>query len=535
MHNQRRRRLTSKYSLPLAITATTALGAALLGTAAASGAVSPLSQASGGSPFAPGCNGAAQRGTINVGTEVEPWVDINPTSSQNLIGVYQQDRISSGGANGQGTSYSIDGGDTWIQNPASWPEFGRCQGAAPGSIGDYERVTDPWVSFGPDGVAYQQALSFNDTRNLANAILVSRSFDGGQTWDAPKAQIVDTDPHVFNDKNSITADPHVAGYAYGVWDRLVFPTERAGGVSFLTTAAFRGPTYFSRTIDGGDSWQTKKIFDPGQNDQTIGNVIAVTGEGDLVNGMVVFRNDNGVGRQGGFVSVLRSANKGTSWSGEIPVARLGAVGVSDPRDGAPVRTGDIIPSIATDERAGHDEVYLVWQDARWTSFQRDQIAFAKSTDGGRTWSEPVRINAVESTQAFTPVIDVDDAGNIAVTYHDFRFDSAADTPLRTDVWVLRSSDGGQHWSEERVTPTSFDMRNAPVARGFFVGDYIGMANAGQTFTTLFVQAGATAPSADAFSATVAAPFPPATITPEPAPAGVAAAEFPTQRGKPTPR
>src|SRR4051794_4697805 len=213
----------------------------------------------------------------------------------------------------------------------------------------------------------------------------------------------------------MTADPHNASNVYAAWDRLVFPNVRAGGVSYITAAAFRGPAYFTRTTDGGATWEAARpIFDPGQNDQTIGNQIAVTGTGDLVNVMTVFRNDNGAGRKGGTVSVLRSTDQGASWSGEIVVDRLGTVGVTDPRDGAEVRTGDIIPSIATDERPGHDEVYAVWQDARWTGFQRDQIAFSKSTDGGLTWSSPVRINGDESTQAFTAAIKVDDSGNIAV-------------------------------------------------------------------------------------------------------------------------
>jgi hypothetical protein len=97
-------------------------------------------------------------------------------------------------------------------------------------------------------------------------------------------------------------------------------------------------------------------------------------DGDLVNAMTVFRNDNGEGRKGGYVSVLRSPDKAASWSGEIPVSRLGTVEVSDPETGVPVRTGDIIPEIASDERAGTDNVYLVWQDARFTGFERDQIA-----------------------------------------------------------------------------------------------------------------------------------------------------------------
>lgn len=502
--------------------------------APAAAVVGPLSQASGPSPFAPGCHGAPQNGTLYVGSEVEPWVDVDPTNPNRLIGVYQQDRFSNGGASGLGTSVSADGGLSWTQPPlAALPKFSRCAGAAPGGVGDYERATDPWVTFGPDGHAYQMSLSFNDTRDLANAMLVSESLDGGLTWGPPQELIRDTNPHVFNDKNSMTADPHDPSLVYGVWDRLVFPNERAGGVSFLTTSAFVGPAYFTRTTNGGASWEpARNIFDPGQNDQTIGNQISVTGEGDLVNVMTVFRNDNKQGRKGGTISVLRSEDKGTSWSGEIVVDRLGTVGVRDPRDGAPVRTGDIIPSVATDERPGRDEVYVVWQDARWTGFQRDQIAFSKSTDGGLTWTPAVRINAVETTQAFTPAIEVDDQGNIAVLHYDFRNDTTADTPLVTDVWILRSSDGGATWSEERVSPFSFDMRQAPVARGFFVGDYIGLGATGTTFKPFWTMS---TPATDTFGTTVAAPFPPATITPEASPAGLSGAAFPAQRGKPTPR
>ncbi|WP_158850195.1 sialidase family protein [Saccharothrix deserti] len=501
--------------------------------ASASAAVGPLSQASGPGTFAPNCNGAPQGGVTYRDSEVEPWVDVSPIDPERLIGVYQQDRISTGGANGLGTSVSDDGGATWTQlGVGTLPTFSRCAGAAPGSVGDYERATDPWVTFGVDGHAYQMSLSFNDTRDLANAMLVSESTDGGLTWGPPKELIRDTDPSVFNDKNSMTADPHDANNVYAVWDRLVFPNERASGVSHTTAAAFRGPTYFTRTTDGGATWEpARNIFDPGQNDQTIGNQISVTGQGDLVNAMTVFRNDNAVGRQGATVSVLRSSDRGASWTGEIPVSRLGTVGVVDPRDGTPVRTGDIIPSIATDERPGHDEVYLVWQDARWSGFQRDQIAFAKSTDGGRTWSSPVRINAVSSTQAFTPAVEVDDAGNISVTHYDFRNDTIASESLDTDVWSLRSSDGGATWSEERVSPSSFDMRQAPFARGFFVGDYIGTAATGAAFKPFFTMS---TPATDTFGTTAEAPFPPATITPEPSPPGLGNAAFPIQRGRPTP-
>jgi hypothetical protein len=143
------------------------------------------------------------------------------------------------------------------------PEFSRCAGALPGSVGDYERATDPWVSFGPDGDADQITLAFNDTRNLANAILVSESQDGGLTWSTPTQVRRDTANTVFNDKESITADFTDADYVYAIWDRLVFPNERSQGRSFLTAAAFRGPTWFARTTDGGATWEpARPIFDP---------------------------------------------------------------------------------------------------------------------------------------------------------------------------------------------------------------------------------------------------------------------------------
>jgi len=509
-----------------------AAASALLAGAALAAVVDQPVAASGPTTFVDGCNGA-QSGTLYRATEVEPYNDVNPLSTGDatarLIGVYQQDRYSNGGARGQGTSVSTDGGRTWdILTPPQLPKFSQCQGNPL-----YERATDPWVSYSPNGSAHQVTLSFNDRANFHNAVLVSKSTNDGQTWSAPKTVIRDENPAVFNDKESITADHTDSSYVYVVWDRLVFPNERTRGQSFFFTSAFRGPTYFSRSTDNGETYEkARPIFDPGQNDQTIGNQIVALGNADLVNVMTVFRNDNRT-KSRGSIAVLRSTNHGSSWSGEIRVSQLGTVGVRDPDDGHAVRTGDIIPEISSDESDGNDDVYVVWQDARFNGFQRDQVAFSRSEDGGRTWSTPVRISTDNTTQAFTPQIKVDDEGNIGVTYYDFRNDVAGDAALSTDTWFTRSEDGGRTWKEEQVTKTSFDMRTAPDARGYFVGDYEGLTALGTTFYPFSSESRG---STDVFSYRANAPFGGTAYSPSSRENNrPAAASFPVIKGKPTPR
>src|SRR5579872_358676 len=50
--------------------------------------------------FTSNCDGAAVDGTLYVGAAVEPYLAVNPTSPVNLIGIWQQNRWSSGGSQG---------------------------------------------------------------------------------------------------------------------------------------------------------------------------------------------------------------------------------------------------------------------------------------------------------------------------------------------------------------------------------------------------------------------------------------------------
>ena len=79
-----------------------------------------------------------------------------------------------------------------------------------------------------------------------------------------------------------------------------------------------------------------------------------------------------------------------------------------------------------------------------------------------------------STRPSFPTVRVASNGTVAVQHYDFRFDNPATTPpLTTDTWLLRSTNGGASWTEERIGTMSFDMTTAPDALGYFVGDYAG--------------------------------------------------------------
>jgi hypothetical protein len=469
----------------------------------------PLVQVSGASPIPAACIGdtnASSTSVNNYGTEVEPFVMVNPSNPNNLIGAWQQDRWNDGGSRGIVSARSTDGGASWTIN--SNTKSSVCTGGTAANGGDYERASDPWVAISPNGTAYLMTLSVTQEPggfgSHPNAMLVMRSTNGGASWGNPTTLIRDDNQNVLNDKNSMTADPNSSNFAYAVWDRLVSPTSGNNSEqAFENSRDFAGDIYFSRTTNGGASWEpARKIYKAGQIAQTIGNLIVVEPTAGGFNGELVdiftqfkFRSNSG-GSRGANIAAIRSTDHGASWTQkEVLISDFRRGIVADPDDGAAHRTGDINPEAAVDPNTG--AIYVIWQDSRFGP--RSSIALSRSTDGGLTWSTPIKVNATPTSiplgnqQAFTPMVSVRNDSTVAVSYYDFRnntADGGATTP--TDAWIVHCHAATENcassasWDEEiRTTDTSFDSRQAPVARGFFLGDYDGLGTDGTSFFPFF--------------------------------------------------
>lgn len=487
----------------------------------------------GPSPFA-ACDVSGEPGTNYINAEVEPWIDANPSNPRSLVAGWQQDRWSDGGSRSLLSAYSRDGGTTW--NRVVVPGINKCSGGS----GDFafDRASDPWVAISPDGTSYFMSLSFYNDRPDGgfgeNAMLVSRSTDGGASWGPPTVLRRDTDGRVLNDKNSMTADPLDAHFVYATWDRLFsndLPVEEEAPAVGGVTAAnqqhdgvliareryraaaqaaaspsaqgqlaepaeepyFEGPTYFARTTDGGLSWEEARlIYNPGRNAQTIANQAVVRKDGSVY---VFFTEITPLGETK--IRFLRSTDHGASFAppADAVATNVTYTGTLTPDLRQPVRDGNVLFDVASDQSNGN--LYLVWQDGRQLGV--DRVAFSMSTNGGVSWSQPAIIAKTPlntnryRVQSFVPSVEVGFGSTVYVTYYDFRNDKAGTNGAEmADYWAIscnpllancRSASG---WGREtRLTSRSFDMLNAPFAGGYFLGDYQGLVRQGKDVRALF--------------------------------------------------
>ena len=153
---------------------------------------------------------------------------------------------------------------------------------------------------------------------------------------------------------------------------------------------------------------------------------------------------------------------------------------------------------------GYGNVYVVWQGTSSPSAPSDDtIYLSRSTNGGSTWSAPMKVNQTpDGAAAFLPSVHVAADGTVGVTYYDLRSNDAG-ASLPTDVWIVHSHDAGATFGAEAHVAGPFDFTTAPDAGGYFLGDYEGLGNVGNAFAPFFgaTNSGNTANPTDIFFTT----------------------------------
>jgi len=111
----------------------------------------------------------------------------------------------------------------------------------------------------------------------------------------------------------------------------------------------------------------------------------------------------------------------------------------------------------------HGNIYINWSDQR-NGVDDTDVFFVKSSDGGETWSETKRVNddPAGKQQFFTWMCVDQITGNIYFVYYDRR----EHDDIATDVYMAVSKDGGETFTNFKISDSPF----TPNPNKFF-GDY----------------------------------------------------------------
>ena len=404
-------------------------------------------------------------------TQIEPSVAVNPANPDNVVAVYQEGRIDSGGDATNGYATSFDGGKTW--------KFGELPGLTtfPGQNGPFERASDAVVAFGPDNLVYANSLVFDKTVNngTRSAMAVNVSKDGGRTW-GPPVFFQDDNIGGTNDKNWIVVDlSEEAGHHYGrvyvVWDRIA-PVVY---------------DYCDHDCDKLENWLPNLQTVSGLvfAGQGLGAYPIVTKSGGLgmaltmiqgalpISPLVTDQPDlEEVAEEGQESFIYAPAAGTTPWP--APLQFLPPVEIAINRSaGTPAQRGpDGIPSAVANRKTG--TLHVVWDDARGRSDGANDVVISSSTDDGTTWSAPQPVSPGprdNHVNHYGASIDSGPDGTLHIAYRT-RNQGEPFSPY-IDSYYQQSRDDGKTWSAPlKINLQTSDMRYGAFSRGgTFEGDY----------------------------------------------------------------
>jgi hypothetical protein len=391
----------------------------------------------------------------------EVAVTINPKNPEQIVGASFQRGKPPKPYAGSYTYVTTDGGQTWKTVPSQDPA-NLVQG-------------DDALAFGGDGSVYHAHLSFDGIRakrpkRAESGILVSASRDGGLTWEAPVPVINHVNTVTpFEDKPAITTDNAAAsknkGNVYLAWTRF----DEYGSAD----PACHSQIYFSRSTDGGKTFSMPiRINDDSgdclDSDNTVeGAVPSVGPHGEVY---VVWAGPLGL--------VFDKSTDGGLTFGKDKV--IGQMPGGWDFEVAGLERANGMPVTGVDVSAGPNKgtLYVNWIDAR----NGDPDVFvASSSDGGESWSQPVRVNddvTGNGKSQFFTWMSVDPAdGSVNVSFYDRRDTKGA----RTGLTYARSTDGGRTFVNYKIPQEPFDSDPKT-----FFGDYIGVAAYGGRAVTMYM-------------------------------------------------
>jgi hypothetical protein len=368
-------------------------------------------------------------------TEVEPDTF---SFGSTIVAAFQVGRVYDGGACAIGFATSTDNGANWTNGLL--PGITKWSGG-----GANDRATDASVAYdAKHNVWLVSSLTLLESGGLVgNAVVTSRSTDGGLTWVTPvttaSAGSGDLDKNWIVCDNTATSPFY--GNCYTQWD-----DHGHGNLLQMSTSS-----------DGGLTWGAAKTNNAG----VIGGQPVVRPDGTVI---VPTANANETA-----IGAFNSTNGGASWSTVTTVATIRHHTVAGSlREGA-------LPSAELD---GAGTVYVAWTDCRFRkSCRTNDIVLSHSLNAtGTAWSAVGRIpidSAGSGIDHFIPGLAVNRASSGASAQLGLTYYFYPPRSTQLSVGFISSTNAGSSWSAPSTVVSGMPSTwVATTSQGRMVGDYI---------------------------------------------------------------